>query len=294
MKILNYLLASILIFVGFSVIAIEIDEQEDIEKNSVLEKVKKEKNNSFYSITPYKSSYFLPINYTAKPFESIYKNESPNNQNPKPLEAKFQFSFKIPVWQNILNESRSLYIAYTQLSYWQAYTRSGFIRETNHEPELFLANSFHTDLLPGWKFNFLNIGISHQSNGQGDDLERGWDRIYLEGIFSSKNWMVSLKPWYPIRQATLHYYNPDIAKYLGYGRLLVGWRNNNNQIFSLELRNTLESRFKRASIQVDWSFPLNNRLSGYIQFFSGYGQGLIEYNHHTNSIGIGLSLNRWL
>ncbi|MFN7095894.1 MAG: phospholipase A, partial [Burkholderiales bacterium] len=26
----------------------------------------------------------------------------------------------------------------------------------------------------------------------------------------------------------------------------------------------------------------------------GYGQSMIEYNHYTNSIGIGIALNDWI
>ena len=263
------------------------------EHDTVINQRQEKERRGIYSIIPYKPSYFLPAYYTTKPAKDIYLNHTPSNERILPFDAKLQFSFKVPIWQDIFNRNSDLYLAYTQISYWQAYNKSAFFRETNYEPEVFLANNIDGVFLPGWKFNFLNLGLSHQSNGRGGELERAWERVYLEGIFSSKNWMVSLKPWYPIREATAHRYNPDIARYLGYGRILLGYKYN-DQAVSLEVRNAAESNFKRGTLQMDWRFPLTKHLGGYVQVFSGYGQSLIEYNHYTNSVGIGISMNHWL
>lgn len=80
-------------------------------------------------------------------------------------------------------------------------------------------------------------------------------------------------------------HNKDIADYLGHGELSVGYKLGSS-IFTLMGRSV-----KHPTTQLTWSFPLFGTVRGFVEAFSGYGQSLIEYNHHTNSVGIGISLN---
>ena len=84
-----------------------------------------------------------------------------------------------------------------------------------------------------------------------------------------------------------------MAHYLGYGELNVVYKFHDHD-FSLQARNVLESGGKRYGVTGSWSFPLLPYIKGYVQGFSGYGQSLIEYNHRTNSIGVGIALNDWV
>ncbi len=60
--------------------------------------------------------------------------------------------------------------------------------------------------------------------------------------------------------------------------------------FSLMTRNNLESGFSRGAVELGWSFPLFKYpyLKGYLQYFSGYGESLIDYDRYVNTIGVGL------
>jgi len=61
---------------------------------------------------------------------------------------------------------------------------------------------------------------------------------------------------------------------------------------SATVRNNLKSQ-NRGSVELNYSFPFNQHVQAYVQYFNGYGESLIDYNRSINRIGIGFSLNNW-
>lgn len=248
---------------------------------------------NYFAITFYKPNYVLPFYYTGSPYNKVYQNTTPGNEQIKNTEVKFQLSLKVPIWKCIFNRPSNLYFAYTQLSYWQAYNRTAFFRETDYEPEFFLANEINFHLFKKWTINFINIGVVHQSNGFGDSAERSWNRVYLEAITSNDVLMFSIKPWYVIHDSTYNHQNPNMANYLGYGEITLAYKIGKH-VLSLQAHSLFEQGGRHLTGIFGWSFPLTPYLYGYVQVFSGYGQSLIEYDHRTNSFGLGLALNNWI
>ncbi len=243
---------------------------------------------NMYGLVLFKPNYALPFFYTGTPDNATYQGQTPDNQTIKHTEFEGQISFKIPVLRDVWGKYSSLNFAYTQLMLWQVYTRSPYFRETNYEPEVFLEQHYGKH----WTARY---SLVHQSNGRGIPMERSWNRIYAEAIYSGNNWFVSAKPWVGIaahQSATMH--NPDIMHFMGHGRFLYAYKMPNNLVLTLMSRNNLESGFKRGAEEVDFSFPITGHFKGYVRFFSGYGQSLIEYNHYTNAVGIGFVLNDWI
>jgi phospholipase A1 len=255
------------------------------EENRILENP--------FSIAFYKPTYVLPYYYTRMPDNAVYEGQTPQGESLKKSEVKYQLSFKVPIWHRIFSLPSTLYFAYTQLSYWQLYDKSAFFRETDYEPEAFLANEVNLHLFGNWHVNFLNLGAVHQSNGFGGDLERSWNRIYFNAIASNDNWVISIRPWYVFHDSTYEMQNPHMAKYLGHEQITISCKLY-SQVLSLEARNALEHHGRYAAATASWSFPITKHINGYLQVFSGYGQSLIEYNHRTNSVGVGIALSNWV
>lgn len=250
-----------------------------------------------FNFSLYKPTYIIPLFYNFKIPNSAVAVES-MEQGTFPIahpEFDFQISFKVPLWQDIFVWPDTLYVAYTQDSFWQLYTDDPYFRETDYEPEVFLDNEIDKSLGDGWYFSDLDLGAMHQSNGRGGVTERSWNRAYFETVFNNGNWMVSIQPWTPIfAKESSDEHNPDITHFLGYGQEMLAYNYDNNTI-SLTTRNDLESGFTRGAEWLTWSFPLLHRnIKGYVYLFSGYGYDLIDYNHYLNGVGLGITLNDWM
>lgn len=240
-------------------------------------------NNNDLGVSLFNPNYILPAYYTSRPDKAVYQNNTPNNQQIKRLEFQGQLSILVPVYR--FDQRTALNLAYTQLSYWQFYAESQYFRETDYMPELFI--SFNP--INNWLFD---VGADHQSNGRGGDLERSWNRAYVNLNFARDNWMVGIKPWVLIfKNESSNIHNPDIAHYMGNGELSFAYKPTEKTTVNLMTRNDLESKFQRGTVQATYSYQLAPHFSVYLVGFSGYGQSLIEYNHYTTAAGIGFALN---
>jgi len=247
-------------------------------------------------IRAHHSNYILPVTYNS----SLNKDsmlDVDRNAKAENTEAKFQISFKVKLWEDVMDKDMDLWFGYTQLSFWQLYnsTFSSPFRETDYEPELLL--NFRTDYdFLGMKGRIINVGLNHQSNGRAQPLSRSWNRVVANFGFEKNDFNLMVKTWYRIPENSSDDDNPDIDKFMGYGELWGSyyWKKHK---FSAMLRNNLRINENRGAIQLDWSFPFpyvkNERVSGYIQYFNGYGESLLDYNANSNRIGIGFMLTDW-
>lgn len=273
------------------------------ERNTPLESrfFMEEKNTgNQFAITPHKPNYFLPLSYNKnpnqEPFEEAGDDEQLDNE-----EFLFQLSMKVAIWEHVLGHRTNLFFAYTGRFWWQAYNSeiSAPFRETNHEPEVFLSFEPHWDL-GDWQATDFSIGLVHQSNGRSLPLSRSWNRIYLTAAVERNDWVIAVKPWYRLREDekddpndSSGDDNPDIEFYMGHFELLVGKRLGEHKFDAL-IRNNLRSE-NRGAVQLDWSFPLweTTKLRGYVQYFNGYGESLIDYNARSDRISVGFIVTEW-
>ncbi len=256
------------------------------------------KHNPF-AILPHKPNYILPFTQASaneEPYEEFIQDQKLDNQ-----EAKFQISIKFLAAEGVWTPGLNVNVAFTAISWWQTYNKevSAPFRETNYEPELFLSYTRPWSLL-GMDIIYSSLSINHQSNGQSGSLSRSWNRIIGTLGFNHGNLLWSTSAWYRLpedekenAEDTIGDDNPDIEKYLGYGEFAIIWKLPRTHNLDAFIRNNLRSENK-GSIELGWSFPLTNHLRGYVQYFNGYGESLIDYNHSTERFGIGVKLTDWL
>jgi outer membrane phospholipase A len=217
-----------------------------------------------------------------------------------PVTAKFQLSAQYRIlieprppldpegfWEHFWYHAQDLYLGYTQTSVWELSSPSAPFRDSSFRPAIYY---FESDLLRDgdlpWDRLGLQVGLEHESNGQGGDDSRSLNIAFVRPILtfdvgSHHHFTVAPKIYAYIEKQD----NKDIDHYRGYVDLLLKF----GRIDGFELSTTLRKGTKKAygSVQVDATYPIA-RISKYfgaflqVQFFYGYGDTLLNYDRNAN------------
>lgn len=261
--------------------------------NKRLEAERAAMDNPFI-ITQYRSNYFLPYSYMDDPNQAPYT--ASNAKLIDNEEAKYQISIKAPIYDYHRHELEGIYVGITLKAWWQIYNESLSkpFRETNYEPELFYQwvptyNLGAIDLVG------LHLGINHQSNGQSNAFSRSWNRIFASTMFRHEKFYANLKTWYRIPEDKKDEPldpsgddNPDIERFMGHFELELGATYEGINFTTL-IRNNLRSDNKGA-FELNATFPISSRFALLLQYFNGYGESMIDYDHRIERLGIGMQL----
>ena len=257
-----------------------------------------EDKRGLFLFRPYKPVYLLPLRWSDQP------NVEPTSSRPsevpvraegvKAIEAKFQVSFKAKAIENMFGDNGDLWFGFTQQSNWQVYDKgdSAPFRETVYEPEIMAV--WRTDLALGpLRWRMFNLALSHQSNGRSEPQSPSWNRVYAQFGFEGRDFALLVRPWLRVPESNASDDNDDIEDFMGRGDLQAIWTPGGH-VIALGLRHSLRTSPSRGSLTLDWAFLIRGYLKGHLQFFTGYGESLIDYNHRQNVLAVGVSLAQWL
>ncbi|MCW8332104.1 phospholipase A [Photobacterium sp. SDRW27] len=231
-------------------------------------------NIGIYDDTYFIGSYTNNINeqaYDASEYEELSDLMS--------AEAKFQFSVSVPLVR--LGGMNALMGSYTQKSLWQVGNTemSSPFRETNYKPQVFMMHQGNYPL-----FNSIEYGYRHESNGRGGDISRSWERFYLLLEKLGGPLEYGIEGWYASSLSD----NPDIEDYIAPYSL---WMAVNGPTGTIKVKGSFNYDTHRGGVELGYSYPLNPFVNLYAQLWNGYGETLIDYNHHQTRVGLGLMLH---
>ena len=206
--------------------------------------------------------------------------------NRKTADAFFQFSIRHRVTKNVLPFNSFLYITYSQKSFWDIYDESSPFHDTNYNPGIGIGRYvIRNNKLKG----AVMLSLEHESNGKADLDSRSWNYIN-----------VSIKYFYNMRlsakaQAYLPYvdgeHNKDMLRYKGYGNFSINYIDKKNLWwFSLEI--VPRDKIINPNIHTSLSFRVSKNSNQYLtlDYYAGYGEGLLNYKEYTNQIRIGFTI----
>jgi phospholipase A1 len=247
-----------------------------------------------FRLVSYNPIYVTAGRWTNKP------NSQPFSENPEysateidqynELEAKFQLSFKTKVLQSAFFGLGDIWVAYTQKAHWQVYNQkfSRAFRELNYEPEIIFNFPLKTKLFNG-DIRQVGFALNHQSNGKDIPLSRSWNRIIFNIGYEIDNWIINLKPWYRLKDKEDE--NPAITDYVGNMEIYANYHYEKHEFYTI-ITHPLNS-LKRGGIQLNYVFPIRGNTRAQAQFFHGYGETLLDYNHSQTTLGLGISFANW-
>lgn len=213
--------------------------------------------------------------------------------------AEFQFSLKYKLFDlaGDWNPLAHTYFAYTQTSFWDLISRDPSFYDTSYKPSAFL---FYPDIFQKNRFQFdLQGGVEHESNGKGGTGERSLNTVYLQPTVRfdlPAHFQLSFQPrvW---DYLSLGSNNPDLPDYRGYADLLgaLTWSEpGSGEKIQFATRIRIGNGGSHAGLLFDLRFNLPYRShfnpSIQLQYFTGYGQTLRQYNETSRAFRAGLCI----
>jgi outer membrane phospholipase A len=241
------------------------------------------------------SQYFLKH---ILPYEPMYLLWGPNDP-----AAKIQFSMKYRLFTfpegsaaDVLN---GLHLGYTQTSLWDTRAESAPFRDSSYRPELLYVKDWSQPEGRIIRHLTLQAGLMHESNGQDGSDSRSLDMLYIRPsvrLGSASDWNLQIAPRIWAYPGTMEE-NPDMADYRGHGDLRVILTHGDGVMFSANLR--AGDDWDHLGTQFDVSYPSNELLPGlnldlffHAQYYTGFGESLLDYDRRTDAFRVGISLVR--
>ncbi len=220
----------------------------------------------------YKDNYFI--------FGPSLKN--PNNTN---TNIKFQISIAQRLTRSVLPWNTYLYLFYTQKCFWNVLEKSLPMTDLNFNPGIGLTKPlFVKDRFIG-KLTFM---IEHESNGRDSIQSRSWNKVSLAGnIWVDPSLMVHGKVWIPIIDGEN---NRDILHYCGIYQVGLQVMSPNRRFSGSVIMTKRLGKFLNYNTVIELSYRFLKRDNQYffMQYYNGYGEGLLDYNKFHNQIRVGI------
>lgn len=234
----------------------------------------------------------LRRDFDNRPYFGLYKDNYfvfGTSIGPRPTRensnVKFQISIAQKLTKSTLPWGTYLYLFFTQKVFWNVLQESMPMPDLNFNPGIGLAKPlFARNRFIGQLF----MMIEHESNGRDGDKSRSWNKIsFAASIMIDQHLAVHGKFWIPIIDGKN---NKDILKYNGIYQVGV-------QVFSTNRRFTGSVLLTKRS---GWNFNYNTTVELayrvlkrenqylFLQYYNGYGEGLLDYNKFQSMLRIGI------
>lgn len=206
----------------------------------------------------------------------------PTRQN---TNIKFQISIAQRLTKTVMPWHSYLFLFYSQKCFWNVLEKSLPMTDLNFNPGIGLTKPlFVKDRFIG-KLTFM---IEHESNGRDSIQSRSWNKVSLAGnIWVDPSLMVHGKVWIPIIDGEN---NRDILHYCGIYQVGLQVMSPNRRFSGSVIMTKRLGKFLNYNTVIELSYRFLKRDNQYffMQYYNGYGEGLLDYNKFHNQIRVGI------
>ncbi len=227
-------------------------------------------NQPYFGI--YKDNYFI--------FGPSLRHADKTNTN-----IKFQISIAQRLTRSVLPWGTYLYLFYTQKCFWNVLENSMPMTDLNFNPGIGLTKPLYVKNRYIGKVTFI---LEHESNGRDSIQSRSWNKISVAGnILVDKCLTVHGKAWIPIVDGMN---NKDILHYCGIYQCGIQASTPNQRFTcSVMLTKRLGNFFNyNTVVELAYRFLKRDNQYFFVQYYNGYGEGLLDYNKFHNQIRAGI------
>lgn len=199
--------------------------------------------------------------------------------------VKFQISVRQKLTKSTLPLGSYLYLCYTQKVFWNVLEKSFPMTDLNFNPGIGLAKPIFKN---GKYLGKIILQLEHESNGRDSIESRSWNRLSLgSDVLVSNNLLVHAKVWVPFVDGEN---NKDLLKYVGLFQVGAELSSNDRRwkgSLVLTKRKTWKLDFNTIA-EVSWQFSKKADWNLFMQYYNGYGEGLLDYNQFSSHLRAGI------
>ncbi len=229
------------------------------------------KNQPYFGL--YKDNYFI----FGPPIGQKVTKENTN--------IKFQISIAQRLTNATLPWGTYLYLFYSQKCFWNVLENSMPMTDLNFNPGIGLTKPLFVKNRYVGKVSLI---IEHESNGRDSIWSRSWNKVSLAAnIIIDPNLSVAGKIWAPIIDGMN---NKDILHYCGLYQISVQAMTDNRKFTgALTLVKRAGNFFNYNTIlELAWRFSRKSNQYFFLQYYNGYGEGLLDYQVFKSQLRVGI------
>ena len=198
---------------------------------------------------------------------------------------KFQISFAQRLTKSVLPWNTYLFLFYSQKCFWNVLENSMPMTDLNFNPGIGLTKPFFVKNRYVGKLTLL---LEHESNGRDGLASRSWNKVSLAGsVMIDPTFIVHGKFWIPIVDGQN---NKDILDYCGIYQIGTSLSTYNRRLgFSVILTKRRGWALNyNTIIEVNYRLFKNENQYFFVQYYNGYGEGLLAYKEFHSAIRAGI------